>query len=474
MDPAEERRETKRQKEYINMLGYVADSEYGIPRRCACGGRMIDEVRGNEEYDTLPGKRFFTCKNYEAEGLHYRQPWVIGVQEEIKHLIKRVEEAEQVIKRLTKRVEEAEQEHVTIKRVEEAEQVITGVPNLNKQIEILESLTVSLVERRKWTPKEDILLISAWLNTSKDPIVSNEQKAGAFWKRIEEYFNSSPQLSGVAPREWSQCKQRWGRLNEQVCKFVGSYEAALKEQASGQNENDVMKAAHDIFLNDYQAKFSLEHAWRELRFDQKWRSHCLSRDGVKDKRKEAAGMVPDEEEVWPPGVKACKAAKRKKHGKEAAFDQLHSMLVVKENIGKQKLLYHEYLRRPTPEDLQRLLDVGEVRGFPGMIGSIDCTLNDINVLDRSPVFDDILQGRAPKVKFKVNGHNYRPKAELFAERQESVRKDVESAFGVLQSRFAIVKNPARLWDKEKIGKIMRTSVILHNMIVENERHRYTV
>ncbi|KAF3574919.1 hypothetical protein F2Q69_00059293 [Brassica cretica] len=35
MDSAEERRETKRQKKYINMLGYVADSEYGIPRRCA-------------------------------------------------------------------------------------------------------------------------------------------------------------------------------------------------------------------------------------------------------------------------------------------------------------------------------------------------------------------------------------------------------------------------------------------------------
>jgi len=31
-------------------------------------------------------------------------------------------------------------------------------------------------------------------------------------------------------------------------------------------------------------------------------------------------------------------------------------------------------------------------GLPG-------TLNDINVLDRSPVFDDILQGRAPKVNF---------------------------------------------------------------------------
>uniref|UniRef100_A0A0D3A924 DDE Tnp4 domain-containing protein n=1 Tax=Brassica oleracea var. oleracea TaxID=109376 RepID=A0A0D3A924_BRAOL len=123
---------------------------------------------------------------------------------------------------------------------------------------------------------------------------------------------------------------------------------------------------------------------------------------------------------------------------------------------------------------------------------------DFNVLDRSPVFDDILQGPTPKVKFKVNNHTYRMayyltdriypnwstfiqsiplpqglKAELFAERQESTRKDVEWPFGVLQSRFAIVKNPALLWDKEKIEKIMRTCVILHNMIVENERHGYT-
>ena len=36
------------------------------------------------------------------------------------------------------------------------------------------------------------------------------------------------------------------------------------------------------------------------------------------------------------------------------------------------LFGEEYLRRPTPADLQRLLEVGEFRGFPGMIGSIDC------------------------------------------------------------------------------------------------------
>ncbi|CAA7016651.1 unnamed protein product [Microthlaspi erraticum] len=203
----------------------------------------------------------------------------------------------------------------------------------------------------------------------------------------------------------------------------------------------------------------------------------------------------------------------------------------------------KYLRRPTKDDLKRLLDVGEARGFPGMIGSIDCmhwewkncpiawagqytrgsakptivleavashdlwiwhaffgcpgTLNDINVLDRSPVFDDILQGRAPPVSYYVNGRKYKlpyyltdgiypkwatfmpaiqvpqdPKASVYAEYQEHFRKDVERAFGVLQARFAIIKNPALFWDKEKVGKIMRACIILHNMIVEDERDGY--
>ncbi|KAL0711588.1 hypothetical protein Bca4012_018566 [Brassica carinata] len=187
-------------------------------------------------------------------------------------------------------------------------------------------------ERRKWTPKEDLVLISAWLNTSKDPIVGNEQKARAFWKRIEEYFNASPLLISFADREYSQCKQRWGRVNDSVGKFVGAFEAALKNRSSGENENDVMKVAHDIFTNDHEYKFTLEHCWRELRFDQKWRSQYLSKD---DRRKGQAEVVIDDEEARPPGVKA---AKRRKHGKEAAYDQISNILAVKNEISKKKIL----------------------------------------------------------------------------------------------------------------------------------------
>uniref|UniRef100_A0A0D3BQ98 DDE Tnp4 domain-containing protein n=1 Tax=Brassica oleracea var. oleracea TaxID=109376 RepID=A0A0D3BQ98_BRAOL len=180
----------------------------------------------------------------------------------------------------------------------------------------------------------------------------------------------------------------------------------------------------------------------------------------------------------------------------------------------------EYLRRPTPVDLQRLLDVGEYRGFPGMIGSIDCMhwewkncptawkgqyshgSGKPTIILEAVASYDLWIWHAffgpPEVTYYVNGRKYHltyyltdgiypkwatfiqsiqipqgPKAVLFAQRQEAVRKDVERAFGVLQARFAIVKNPALFWDKVKIGKIMRACIILHNMIVEDERDGYT-
>lgn len=214
--------------------------------------------------------------------------------------------------------------------------------------------------------------------------------------------------------------------------------------------------------------------------------------------------------------------------------------------GVRHLFGHQYLRRPTEEDIQRLHHFGEVHGFPGMLGSVDCmhwewqncpvawkgqftrgdygvptimleavasmdlwiwhaffgaagSNNDINVLDQSPLFTDVLQGRAPPVEFTVNGKQYnmgyyladgiypdwatfaksitRPQSEkhkLYAQYQESARKDVERAFGVLQKRWAIIRHPARLWERKELADIMYACVILHNMIVEDERDSYSI
>ena len=61
------------------------------------------------------------------------------------------------------------------------------------------------------------------------------------------------------------------------------------------------------------------------------------------------------------------------------------------------------------------------------------------------------------------------KDKLYAERQERARKDVERAFGVLKQCFKIVVEPSRLWYQADISNIMQACVILHNMIVEDEK-----
>ncbi|WVZ49627.1 hypothetical protein U9M48_000967 [Paspalum notatum var. saurae] len=200
----------------------------------------------------------------------------------------------------------------------------------------------------------------------------------------------------------------------------------------------------------------------------------------------------------------------------------------------------EYMRKPNQQDLNWLLEVAEQRGFPGMLGSLDCmhwvwescpsgwkgqyighqgeptiileavagpdrwiwhcnfgapgSLNDINVLHRSPLFDDLISGNAPNIEFTVNGNTYHmgyyltdgiypewatlvkgiplpraPKDQLFSEKVAMYRKDVECAFGILQKKFAIVKGPARNWFGAIMRNIMETCVILHNMTVEDER-----
>ncbi|XP_024190477.1 uncharacterized protein LOC112194475 [Rosa chinensis] len=62
--------------------------------------------------------------------------------------------------------------------------------------------------------------------------------------------------------------------------------------------------------------------------------------------------------------------------------------------------------------------------------------------------------------------------EYFSIKQKAYRKDVERAFGILQARYAIVRQPARGWDNDSLSTIMLACIILHNMIVKDERDDY--
>jgi hypothetical protein len=128
--------------------------------------------------------------------------------------------------------------------------------------------------------------------------------------------------------------------------------------------------------------------------------------------------------------------------------------------------------------------------FFGVAGSN----NDINVLDQSDLFVKYLRGEDPKVHCSINGREYNmgyyladgiypewpvlvksirkpqlDKHKLFAQKQEGARKDVECTFGILQSRFCILRRPARLYEQGDLQNIMLACIILHNMIIEDEK-----
>jgi len=129
-------------------------------------------------------------------------------------------------------------------------------------------------------------------------------------------------------------------------------------------------------------------------------------------------------------------------GESTALEALRKFVVaVVEVFGP------EYMRRPNAQDTARLLAIGASRGFPGMLGSIDCmhwscknyptpwhgmcrgykkeptiileagasvdlwiwhaffgmpgSHIDINVLQRSNIFARLAEGEGPQVNFKI-------------------------------------------------------------------------
>nr|GEY11020.1 protein ALP1-like [Tanacetum cinerariifolium] len=105
--------------------------------------------------------------------------------------------------------------------------------------------------------------------------------------------------------------------------------------------------------------------------------------------------------------------------------------------------------------------------------------NDINILDNSPLFDNLLNDTAPVVLYVVNGVGYEKgyyladgiypqwatfvksfavandaKHAYFKKRQKGARKDVERAFGVLQGRWGIIQQPARSYHVNTLRRVI--------------------
>ncbi|KAL0835339.1 hypothetical protein Bca101_087228 [Brassica carinata] len=94
----EELRDKKAHKDYYNMLDFVANAQQGIPKLFPCGSITKETVDEEDTYDYLPRKRYFICKDFENDGLHFRQPLVMTIQEEVERLKERYHEQAKLLR----------------------------------------------------------------------------------------------------------------------------------------------------------------------------------------------------------------------------------------------------------------------------------------------------------------------------------------------------------------------------------------
>jgi len=199
-----------------------------------------------------------------------------------------------------------------------------------------------------------------------------------------------------------------------------------------------------------------------------------------------------------------------------------------------------YLRRPNQDELNTIMERNKERGMPGCMGSLDCchwewhkcptgmagayqsrkgkrgivveavcdedlwvwhlfvaapgSLNDINVMQQSPLYLDVTGGRWPPrgTPFTINGRTRtlpyylvdgiypryaflmsphpKPSTEeqtTFNRLQEAIRKDVERLFGYLMKRFHVALHPGRYHSVSQLVTLYKAVCILHNMCVES-------
>ncbi|XP_059288995.1 uncharacterized protein LOC132042487 [Lycium ferocissimum] len=103
-----------------------------------------------------------------------------------------------------------------------------------------------------------------------------------------------------------------------------------------------------------------------------------------------------------------------------------------------------YLRSPTANDVARLLHIGEQRGFPGMLGSLDCM----------------------HCRWKNCATAW---AGQYAGRSGSPTIILEAGADYDLWIWHAYFGPSRFWRKEVLHDILTSCIILHNMIIEDER-----
>ncbi|KAK9690065.1 hypothetical protein RND81_09G102200 [Saponaria officinalis] len=118
------------------------------------------------------------------------------------------------------------------------------VPPYSTQ-EGLDNITVNVEgsKKEKWTNIEDKAQIEVWVTISTDASVGNDQKGGAFWQRVTNYFNRYNK--DKTKRTLNQLKAHYHRTEPDINEFNELYNRISNQYLSGWSDDKRKQAAHE-------------------------------------------------------------------------------------------------------------------------------------------------------------------------------------------------------------------------------------
>lgn len=152
--------------------------------------------------------------------------------------------------------------------------------------------------RLHWTEKEDIRLISAWLNCPKI------KKYDTYWANVTETYNSTTPRD--RRRETKHLKCHWYKMTPKIARFDDCWCQVKAKYPSDLSDNMQLLdktwamfnvEARAMYLEEVKRRFAYGHCWIAVWDQPKWKSYILSLSSRKAKLSESGDYTSSSEDT---------------------------------------------------------------------------------------------------------------------------------------------------------------------------------
>ncbi|XP_041998333.1 uncharacterized protein LOC121748174 [Salvia splendens] len=107
-------------------------------------------------------------------------------------------------------------------------------------------------------------LFNAWISTSYDLIVGNQQIRECFWDKVTDVYNEQ-KPKGTFRRNMKMLHSHFERADKDIKIFCGIYKHEAENYQSGASGADILRAALLVFKSDTGKDFKHPDVWQSVK-----------------------------------------------------------------------------------------------------------------------------------------------------------------------------------------------------------------